>query len=545
VEVVEVEAALERVKAQLGSADFELFKRLFDTLVAVTAILNSSRAMLSRLRRLFGLKGTERSKSLLGDSGPADPSEETTARDNVAPEAEETKPAAADPKRPASKKGHGRLPSSVYTAATHIVVPHKELQSGGPCPDCRRGKLYELSMPACVLRIFGQPLLSATCWDCQRLRCSSCSAVHTAQAPPEAQGPKFDATAVGMIAIARYGIGLPHHRLAKLQHYLNLPVPASTQWDVLDENASAFEPVFAELKRHAAQGEVLHADDTHARLLEFMGQRRAKLLQSGQLPNPDRVGLFTTGVVSLTHEQPVVLFYTGRPYAGENVALLLTARDQDLGPPTLMSDGLDSRNVPVGHTVIESNCLTHARRGFVDQLNNFPKECRYVIGQLREVYRVDSECKEAELSPEQRLARHQRESGPIMTELKAWIEGQLNNKIVEPNSELGKAYKYVLKRWDRLTLFLRKAGVPIDNNLCERVLKMAIRHRRNSLFYRNERGAKVGDMFMSLIYTAELRGENPFEYLPAVIRNEKAVAQHPADWLPWNYRATLARRNLS
>jgi hypothetical protein len=548
VEIVEVEAALERVKAQLGPADFELFKRLFDTLVAVTAILNSSRAMLSRLRRLFGLQSTERSRSLPGASGAEDSAAETPGSDKVAAEAaeaDEPKLTAAEPDRPAGKKGHGRLPTSVYTAATHIVVPHPELQSGGPCPDCRRGKLYELRQPACVLRIFGQPLLSATCWDCQRLRCSSCSSVHTAQAPPEAQGPKFDATAVAMIAVARYGIGLPHHRLARLQHHLSLPVPASTQWEALDDNASAFELVFAELQRHAAQGEILHTDDTYARLLAFMGRRRAKLLQSGQLPNPDRVGLYTTGVVSLTNGQPTVLFYTGRAYAGENVADLLLARAQDLAPPTLMSDGLDSRNIPAGHAVIESNCLTHARRGFVDQLNNFPNECRHVIGQLREVYRVESECKDAELSPDQRLARHQHETAPIMAELKTWIEAQLNNKIVEPNSELGKAYKYVVKRWDRLTLFLRKAGVPIDNNLCERVLKMSIRHRRNSLFYRSERGAEVGDMFMSLIYTAELRGENPFEYLTAVIRNDKAVAQHPADWLPWNYRATLARLELS
>ncbi len=70
---------------------------------------------------------------------------------------------------------------------------------------------------------------------------------------------------------------------------------------------------------------------------------------------------------------------------------------------------------------------------------------------------------------------------------------------------------------------------------------MAIRHRRNSLSYRSERGAELGDMFMSLIYTAELRGENPFEYLTAVLRNERAVAANPADWLPWTYRATLAR----
>jgi hypothetical protein len=128
-----------------------------------------------------------------------------------------------------------------------------------------------------------------------------------------------------------------------------------------------------------------------------------------------------------------------------------------------------------------------------------------------------------------------------MAELEIWIETQLSEKRVEPNSDLGKAYKYVLKRWDRLTLFLREPGVPIDNNFCERTLKMAIRHRRNSLFYRSERGADIGDMFMSLIHTAELRGENPFEYLTAILQNEKAAAQHPAAWLPWSYRATLAQ----
>lgn len=536
------------MKTQVGAADFELLRRLFNTLLAVTTILNSSKAMLSRLRRLFGLQSSERSRNILTGSAAEraadDSGESTSDTDDAAPESTPGKSRPAQPDRP-SRKGHGRLPSAVYEAATHIVVAHEELQGGGSCPDCKRGKLYELGEPARCLRILGQPMLTATCWDLERLRCSGCGAVHTAPSPPEARGPKFDETAVAMIAICRYGMGLPHYRLAKLQQHMKLPVPASTQWSVLAENASAFEPVFAELKRQAAQGEILHTDDTHARVLGYMGQRRAKLLQAGELPDPDRTGLFTTGVVSLTQEQPIVLFYTGREYAGENVALLLAARDENLAPPTLMSDGLESRNVPDGHAVIESNCLTHARRGFVDQLSNFPSECRHVITLLREVYRIEAECKETHLAPDERLARHQRDTAPIMVELKTWLEAQLGERLVEPNSELGKAFKYVLKRWDRLTLFLQKPGVPIDNNLCERVLKMAIRHRRNSLFYRSERGANVGDMFMSLIHTAELRGENPFEYLTAVLRNHKTAALHPADWLPWTYRATLSRRSSS
>lgn len=205
----------------------------------------------------------------------------------------------------------------------------------------------------------------------------------------------------------------------------------------------------------------------------------------------------------------------------------------------MMCDGLESRNVPKGHPVVESNCLTHARRGIVDQLANFPEPCRHIIEQLREVYRIDAYCKKKGLTPDERLSVHQHHSAPIMKGLEERLTAELAEKRVEPNSGLGKAYNYMLKRWSKLTLFLRKPGAPLDNNLCERTLKMAIRHRRNSLFYRSERGAQIGDMFMSLIYTAELRGENPFEYLTALLRNYKAAAERPAEWLPWTYRGTL------
>jgi transposase len=546
----EVEAALGRVKTQLGQADFDLFKRLVSTVLAVTAIVNSQRSMLARLRRLFGLSSSEKTRDLLVGAGRD--ASATTGSDNEAgttagaapiepttglPEPGSTP---AVPERP-KRKGHGRLPTSVYEAATQVAVPHERLLIGGPCPDCRFGKLYELKEPARILRIVGQPLLAGTCWNCQRLRCSSCGSVHTARAPAEAQGPKFDQTAVAMLALCRYSLGLPHNRMEKLQRNMKLPVPASTQWDVIQDNAPAFEPIFAELERQAAQGEVVHNDDTKAGLLAFMGERRAKLLRDADFPDPERVGLFTTAIVSITNDKPIVLFYTGRKYAGENLAGLLEARDTDLEPPTLMSDGLDSRNMPAGHSVVASNCLVHARRGIVDQVINFPNECRHVLEQLRKVYIVEAKCKKARLSREERLALHQSESGPVMQELHKWMLAELEEKRVEPNSELGKAYRYMLKRWDKLTLFLHRPGVPLDNNICEQTLKMAIRHRRNSLFYRSERGAEIGDMFMALIHNAELRGENAFDYLTAALHNETAVAEAPADWMPWNYRETIAR----
>jgi transposase len=68
--------------------------------------------------------------------------------------------------------------------------------------------------------------------------------------------------------------------------------------------------------------------------------------------------------------------------------------------------------------------------------------------------------------------------------------GATRAQQVEPNSGLGKAYEYMLKRWDKLTLFLQRPGAPLENNICERALKMAIAQRRNSLFYRTQHGQR-------------------------------------------------------
>ena len=123
--------------------------------------------------------------------------------------------------------------------------------------------------------------------------------------------------------------------------------------------------------------------------------------------------------------------------------------------------------------------------------------------------------------------------------MESWLKQQLDERLVEPNSGLGEAITYMLKHWQRLTLFLRQAGAPLDNNLCERALKKVILHRKNSLFYKSENGAHAADVFMSLIYTCELNGANPFDYLTELQRHAKEVASAPEAWMPWNYRETL------
>ena len=131
-----------------------------------------------------------------------------------------------------------------------------------------------------------------------------------------------------------------------------------------------------------------------------------------------------------------------------------------------------------------------------------------------------------------------------MDGLHRWLKAQLDERLVEPNGSLGSAISYMLKHWEKLTLFLRVPGAPLDNNACERILKMAIRHRKNSLFYKTQRGADVGDLYMSLVHTCYSSGASPIDYLTELQRNHERVRAAPGDWMPWNYRAQLVASGI-
>ena len=280
----------------------------------------------------------------------------------------------------------------------------------------------------------------------------------------------------------------------------------------------------------AANAPLLHHDDTTMRILDL---RRPGTPSAAQIA-PARTGTFTTNILAEVAQHPVALYFTGWQHAGENLAAVLRQRAKDLAPPIQMCDAL-SRNRLAGFDTILAHCASHARREFVAVAPSFPEECRCVLAALREVYRFDAEAKKLGLNPESRLVHHQTHSQSVMERLKEWLEEKIRGKHVEPNSGLGQAIGYLLKHWEPLTLFLRQAGAPLDNNACERALKMAILHRKNSLSYKTVNGARVGDLFMSLINTCRLNRVNPFAYLLAIATNAADVTARPSAWLPWNY----------
>jgi transposase len=337
---------------------------------------------------------------------------------------------------------------------------------------------------------------------------------------------------------------VPFNRRAGLEENLGIPLPVATQWDIVEETAQLIRPAYEELIRQAAQGGVFYNDDTAMKILA-LARARARTTEVDEEASDFRLrtGQFTSGIVSTRQGQQRALFFTGRRHAGENLAQVLARRAAGLTAPIQMCDAL-SRNLPKlprKLEIIVGYCLAHCRRRFVEVVPSFPAECRYVLEALGEVYSYDAQAYEQGLSPEDRLRFHQAYSKPVMEKLQAWLHAQFEEKRVEPNSGLGTAITYRLKHWDRLTLFLQQAGAPLDNNICARALKKAIRHRKNSLFYKTENGAWVGDLFMSLIHSCELNGANAFDYLTELQKHSAELAKNPAAWMPWNYGEALGR----
>jgi transposase len=521
----ELQQALARsLDAPLAEADYRKLAAALDTLAHLTQLLAAKDTTIRDLRQLLFPASTEKTRNVLPNAG----SEAAAAGP---PQQEQNK----------KKPGHGRNAAAAYQGARRVRTAHPTLQTGDPCPACEKGKLYTQREAKVLVRIVGQAPIAATVYEMERLRCNLCGEIFTAPAPAEAGGEqprKYDETAAAMMATLRYGGGMPLNRLKDLEASLGIPLPASTQWGIVEEVAQLIQPAHDELIRQAAQGEVLHNDDTSMKVLSL---RREKLTAD----SGERMGVFTSGIVSTQPGRRIALFFTGRRHAGENLSEVLERRAAQLAPPIQMCDAL-SRNLklPAELEVIVGHCLAHGRRRFVAVAENFPEPCRHVLEKLGAVYANDALARQRGLSPEQRLRLHQQHSKSVMDELEMWLQAQLAEKRVEPNSGLGTAMTYLLKHWERLTLFLRQAGAPLDNNVCERALKKAILHRKNSLFYKTQNGARVGDLFMSLIHTAELCGANPFDYLTQLQKHAAELAAAPAQWMPWNYRQALGRSGL-
>lgn len=481
---------------------------LIEEIVTIKTTKQEKQAELERIRRMLGSSSEKRPQE----------NEQGAKEDGNLPPAR-------------SAKNHGRHGAKDYRFSKTTEHPHQKLKVGQSCPDCAHGTLQEIE-PRKIIRLLGNAPIEAELHKPARLRCGGCGKVFTAALSPDVSEEKADASANSIVAFFHYGMGIPLYRLAAIQRVMGVPLPAATQYEMVEMLWIQVVPVFKELLRQAADWPLTFVDDTPAKVLELVKENEDRKAAG------ERLGIFTTAIVARNADREIHLFFTGRNHAGENLAQLLEHRDTALAPMIQMSDAL-SRNLQNDHMTIVALCLVHGRRNFIDCETAFPDEAAYVIERIGLVYKNEEHARRERMNDQRRLEYHQVYSQKPMDEIKAYAEAKLKNKEVEPNGILGHAFEYMIKYWPGMTRFLEIPGAPLDNNAAERLIKRFIMYRKNSLFFKTENGARVGDCLMSLIQTCIAAEENPVEYLTVLQKNSRHVAKNPHLWLPWNYRNIL------
>jgi transposase len=552
----EVERLLADVhQSNLPAAVAGRLEEIVCTCVWLVFALQETTMTLQRLRRLLfgtslkaspGPQESSESSQVGGDETIASGVLETEAFGSTVTAGEAPPEPSQNPERATPTGGHrpgtGRLGAVAYAGATRIECRHEELAVGQRCPVCGQGNLYAL--PAGVeIRIDGNALLNAMHYELEKLRCSACGEIFTAGLPAEVGEEKYSAQARAVLAVSRYYLGVPGYRLQGYQAMLGVPVPDATQWDQIEVVGDCAYRVFAQMEREAAQGEVIFQDDTAVRILSLMQENRALFAQAkrqGLSAPKERTGMHTTALAVQVGEHIAILYYSSRQHAGENLQKLLEKRQAGLAKPLAMSDALSSNEVADEAALIRCHCLAHGRRKFSDLEAVFPHECQVVLEVLSQVFDHDEQARKEQLSPQARLAYHQAQSQALMEGLKGWLATQIDEHLVEPNSALGKAIGYMQNHWETLTRFLSVPGAPLENNLAERALKLFIRQRNNSLFYKTPHSAYLASVLTSLIATCLYAGVNAVAYLVALQEHRREVFVDPAAWLPWAYAASRA-----
>jgi len=525
----EIRHLINRVKqGELDQGDALLIEKLLSILLTIVSLLERKHTSIQRMKELlFGMKekkrGKDEDKNRAEDGRPgADGSSQTDSPNEMASNS------TCEGVRRLKRPGHGRMAASDYPGARLVRLIHPEMAPGDPCPESGcEGHLHQLEQPNVKIYLTGQPLISATKYERPVLRCSDCFKRYVADLPEGVkEDEKFDETADVAIALYKYAGGMPFYRQARMQESCGVPLPESVQFERCEAVANAVFPVYRHLVELSADGKLFHIDDTRVRILSCYREDKDR-------SEKERRATHTSGIVVKDMAgRKIALYFSGRRHAGENLDDVLERRSPSLPLPIKMSDAAAVNGKKRAQT-IDANCLAHGRGKFKELEEIFPVECGQVMEAIRKVYWYDDRTKG--MSDQERLEYHQKHCGPVMKELREWIKGEFRDRMVEPNSSLGKAFQYMLNHFEKLTRFLSVPGTPIDNNAAERVLKRFVLFRKNSLFYKTEHGAAVGGILMSLIESCRLNSANPWEYLLTLMRNKEEARRNPAAFLPWNY----------
>lgn len=480
---------------------------------------------------------------------PKAPPNDAPGRDNDTPTSDKGGDGKAGKKGKGNPigSGHGRNGASAFTNAMKIFHTLVVGIIGSLCTKCGGARMTRYRNQVHI-RIVGQPFFGAECHHAEQARCKSCGRVISALPKQVTQGfgksATWDPSAAAMLIVLHYFYGMPFKRIEILHKGWGTPISDATQWEISAEAITNVMPLFIRMIEWAIQNMLSFSfDDTGGMILTLKRQIADELKAAKAMGLPEdsvRTGINASGFHIVTPKGIIILYFTGRHHAAEIMRKLLQHRLP--GSPTVnkVTDGAAKNFIDTEFKDIEEGvCNVHAFLKWYDHKTEFPSSYAIVGEAYHEIYTNEATAIANNMTPEGRLAFHQKNSRPWMEKIKALCENLVLSHLVEPRTSLYKAVHFFLNQWPRLTKFLEVAGMPLDTNLCEQSLIAVVRYLTGSRNYHTERGAEVGDAGMSLVATSRANDAEPWTWLTDCLENRADLAKNPDKYLPWNFKERL------
>ncbi|MBS0535137.1 MAG: IS66 family transposase [Proteobacteria bacterium] len=421
-----------------------------------------------------------------------------------------------------AETGRGPLPAALPRKIVEHAAP---CNGAGGCPACG-GVLRPLGVSETEILDYVPGGFHVVRHVRPKLSCRRCETIVQASMPdqPIRRG-RAGAGLLAHVAVAKFCDHQPLHRQAEQYARADVDLSRSTLADMMGQTAALLRPLVEALARHVLSGERIHADDTVVPVLA-PGLGRTKLGRLWTYVRDDR---------PFAGAEPMAVFYR---YTSDRKGEHPRAHLRGF-KGILQADGYAGFARLYGNEIIEAACMAHARRKFFDVFEATQSPlAKVALEKIAALYRIEAQIRGR--PPDERLRVRAELSAPICADLKVWLETTLNR--VSGRSDLAKAIRYALSRWNALTTILRDGRACIDNSAAERCMRPVALGRRNWTFAGSDAGGERAAAFYSLIETAKLHGQDPEAYLRHVL--ERIAGWHVNrvhELLPWNVTSIKPR----
>jgi transposase len=491
---------------------------------AKTLLIEKLKMQLAVLRRArFGRssekldRAVEQLELLIGDIEESEA--ENEARAATAEQNEATAPSSS--KRRRQPSGRAPLPDHL----PQEVVTH---EPDCVCPACGGEKFSKIGTDEREVLEYVPSYFKRVLHVRPKMSCRACETIVQAPMPslPIEKGRPGPAL-LAHVLVSKFGDHQPLHRQADIYARSGVDIDRSTMAGWVGHMAALLDPLAESIGRHVRAGSAIHADDTPVPVLD-PGRGKTK---TGRL------------WVAVRDERPFgstaapAAFYL---YSSDRKA----EHARNLLEPChgfLHADGyagfadLYQPDPKTGAAkLVEVACWAHARRKLYDVhvATNSPA-ARNALDLIARLFAIEADIRGR--CPMERRNARQRDSLPILAELKLFLEATLAK--ISGKSSLAQAIRYATSRWDALTRFAGDGRLEMSNNAAERAIRPIALGRKNYLFAGSDAGGRRAAIMYTLIETAKLNDVDPEAWLTDVIAR---IADHPInridDLAPWNWR---------